>query len=79
MKSSEQLAEPETSAATHQLSSEDSRTLEALRLVYEQAFASLIDRYYSHLLRLAMAYVPSRGLAEEVVQETWLGVVAGSI
>ena len=29
------------------------------------------------LLRLARAYVPSRAVAEEVVQDTWLGVMRG--
>jgi RNA polymerase sigma-70 factor (ECF subfamily) len=28
-------------------------------------------------MRLAMTYVPSRAVAEEVVQETWLGVIRG--
>ena len=51
--------------------------LEALRAGDEEAFASLVDRYYGSLLRLAMAYVPSRAVAEEVVQETWLGVFEG--
>src|SRR5688500_14417297 len=29
------------------------------------------------MIRLATAYVPSRAVAEEVVQDTWLGVVRG--
>jgi RNA polymerase sigma-70 factor (ECF subfamily) len=39
------------------------------------AFAELIDRYHAPLLRLALVYVPSRAVAEEVVQEAWLGVI----
>jgi RNA polymerase sigma-70 factor (ECF subfamily) len=37
----------------------------------------LVDRYHSSLLRLAMIYVPSRAVAEEIVQETWPGVLQG--
>jgi RNA polymerase sigma-70 factor (ECF subfamily) len=52
---------------------EESALLEALRRGDESAFASLVDRYSGMLLRVAMMYVPSRAVAEEVVQETWLG------
>ena len=58
-------------------SSDDLEQLEALRNGDERAFVSLVDRYYGSLLRLAMAYVPSRAVAEEVVQETWVGVLEG--
>jgi RNA polymerase sigma-70 factor, ECF subfamily len=43
----------------------------------EQAFANLVDRHSSAMIRVAMAYVPSRAAAEEVVQETWIGVARG--
>ncbi|HJZ48048.1 MAG TPA: sigma-70 family RNA polymerase sigma factor [Roseiflexaceae bacterium] len=49
----------------------------ALRSGDERAFETLIDRYHGSLLRLAMLYVPSHAVAEEVVQETWLGVLQG--
>src|SRR6476661_3706125 len=58
-------------------SADDQRLLDALRAGDESAFETLIDRYHSSLLRLAMLYVPSRAVAEEVVQETWLGVLQG--
>jgi len=41
------------------------------------AFSTLIDRYQRTLLRLARSFVPSQAVAEEVVQETWLGVIEG--
>jgi RNA polymerase sigma-70 factor (ECF subfamily) len=41
------------------------------------AFAFLLDRYHGQLLRLALQYVPSRAVAEEVVQETWVAVIQG--
>jgi RNA polymerase sigma-70 factor (ECF subfamily) len=49
----------------------------ALRRGDERAFAALIDACHPALLRVAMAHVPSRAVAEEVVQETWLGVLRG--
>jgi len=51
--------------------------LERLRQGDEAAFASLVDRHHGALLRLAMAYVSDRSIAEEVVQETWMGVLEG--
>ena len=60
------------------LSNEDEqRLVDSLRAGDELAFEMLIDRYHAPLLRLAMLYVPSRAVAEEVVQETWLGVLQG--
>ena len=55
----------------------DARLLAGLRAGDEAAFVELVRRYSPALLRLAQTYVPSRSIAEEVVQETWLGVVRG--
>ena len=38
---------------------------------------TLVERYNASLLRVALLYVPSRAVAEEVVQETWLAVLQG--
>jgi RNA polymerase sigma-70 factor (ECF subfamily) len=43
----------------------------------DQAFASLVERYHPAMVRLAMNFVPSRAVAEEVAQEAWLGLVRG--
>jgi len=56
---------------------EDRALLAALRAGDGAAFGSLIDRYHSALLRLAMSYVATREAAEDVVQETWMAVMAG--
>ena len=56
---------------------EEMALIEALRRGDESAFATLIDRYHSSLLRLAMSYVATREQAEDVVQETWIGVLNG--
>jgi RNA polymerase sigma-70 factor, ECF subfamily len=46
--------------------------LAALKAGDEAAFRALIQRHHGPMLRLAMAYVRDLGVAEEVVQETWL-------
>src|SRR6058998_3289773 len=43
----------------------------------EAAFSALVRRHSPALLRLARMYTPSQAVAEEVVQETWLGVLRG--
>lgn len=56
---------------------DETNLVAALREGDEKAFASLIDQYHASLIRLAMLYVSDRAVAEEVAQETWLGVVQG--
>jgi RNA polymerase sigma-70 factor (ECF subfamily) len=41
------------------------------------AFSMLVERYSPSMLRIASLYTPSRAVAEDVVQETWLGVLQG--
>jgi RNA polymerase sigma-70 factor (ECF subfamily) len=55
----------------------DAQLVAELRVGDEAAFAKLVDDYGPTLLRLALAHVPSRAVAEEVVQETWLAVLRG--
>jgi RNA polymerase sigma-70 factor (ECF subfamily) len=43
----------------------------------ERAFVTLVGRYQSAMVRLARSYVPSEAVAEEAVQDTWLGVLRG--
>src|SRR4051812_6833206 len=49
----------------------------ALRGGDEQVFAELVDRYSGSMRRVALTYVRTRAIADEVVQETWLGVLRG--
>jgi len=49
----------------------------ALRDGDEAAFAHLVDQHAPSMLRVARGYVPSREIAEEVVQETWLALIKG--
>jgi RNA polymerase sigma-70 factor (ECF subfamily) len=59
------------------LSPQDARLLEGLRAGDEAAFVALMRQYGAGMLRVAMMYVSSRAVAEEVVQEAWLGVLKG--
>ena len=61
----------------HGVPDADAALLGALRAGDEDAFAALVSRYHMRLLRFAESLVPSRAVAEEVVQDTWLGVVRG--
>jgi RNA polymerase sigma-70 factor (ECF subfamily) len=56
---------------------EDARLVEGLRARDEAAFAALMRMYGAGMLRVAQMYVSSRAVAEEVVQEAWLGVLKG--
>ena len=59
------------------VSEEERALLEGLRRKDERAFTALVEQYNGSLMRLARLYVANRGVAEEVVQETWLGVLQG--
>ena len=52
--------------------------LDGLRAGDEAAFAALVGRYGGAMLRVAQLYVRSRAIAEEVVQDAWIGVLQGS-
>ena len=60
-----------------QPASSDADLVAALRRGDESAFAELIDRHSPAMVRVARTYVPSRAVAEEVVQETWIAVMRG--
>ncbi len=55
----------------------DRELLLRLRSGDERAFVVLVERYHEPMVRLAASFVPSRAVAEEVVQDTWLAVLRG--
>ena len=59
------------------LSVNELELLEALRRGNEQAFITLVETHGASMLGLARVYVRDRAVAEEVVQEAWLGVLRG--
>jgi RNA polymerase sigma-70 factor (ECF subfamily) len=66
-----EVREPGTAAA------EEAALVARLRAGDEQAFAALVERHYATMLSVARTYVKTRAVAEEVVQEAWLGVIKG--
>jgi RNA polymerase sigma-70 factor (ECF subfamily) len=55
----------------------DAQLLGALRAGDERAFVTLVRRHHAAMLRLASSFVPNVAVAEEVVQDTWVGVLRG--
>ena len=58
-------------------SGDDSALIAGLKRRDEAAFVSLVERYQGPLFRLALVYCKGADIAEEIVQETWLGVLRG--
>jgi RNA polymerase sigma-70 factor, ECF subfamily len=56
---------------------EDAELLTRLRAGDEDAFMTLVDKYGPLMLRIALTHVRTRAVAEDVVQEAWLGVLQG--
>src|SRR6266545_7562719 len=68
----------QASAARSVLAAESEGEIVARVLAGDRAaFSELVRRYHGPLLRLALAFVRDRALAEEIVQDTWLGVLDG--
>jgi len=55
----------------------EAELLAALRRRDESAFVDMVSRYQGSLVRMAMVYAGTRAVAEEIVQDTWLGVIQG--
>jgi RNA polymerase sigma-70 factor (ECF subfamily) len=53
----------------------DSQLVAALRSGDEATFALIVREWHPSLLRVAQIFVPSRAIAEEVVQDTWVRVL----
>jgi RNA polymerase sigma-70 factor, ECF subfamily len=56
---------------------DEATLIAALRDGDEAAFAQLVDQHTPAMLGVARGYVPSREIAEEVVQETWIALLKG--
>jgi RNA polymerase sigma-70 factor, ECF subfamily len=56
---------------------DDAALLPRLRVGDEAAFNQLVDRYYALTLHVVRPYVRTESVAEEVVQEAWIGVIQG--
>jgi RNA polymerase sigma-70 factor, ECF subfamily len=56
---------------------DESAHVAALRAGDERAFMELVDAHTPGMRRLALTYVRASAVADEVVQEAWLGVLRG--
>lgn len=56
---------------------EEGALVDALRRGDEDAFARLVGEHHASLRRVARLYVASASVADEVVQDAWLGVIQG--
>lgn len=68
---------PASSGATFAASEEERALVERLRRGDEAAFTTLVDQYHGSLVRLARSFVADQAAAEEVAQDTWVGVLTG--
>jgi RNA polymerase sigma-70 factor (ECF subfamily) len=57
--------------------SSETALLAALRCGDEDAFSALVDAYGAAMHRVALTFVRSSAVADEVVQEAWLGALRG--
>ena len=55
----------------------EAQLLERLQAGDERAFEALVERHYGAMVAVARTYVSSRAVAEEVVQDAWIGVLKG--
>ena len=73
---SRRVASGEVAATLDDLG-DDASIVAALRANNERVFATLLDVYHPVMMRVARGYVATKEAAEDVVQETWLGVIKG--
>jgi RNA polymerase sigma-70 factor (ECF subfamily) len=66
-----------TSKITYTAQTSDEEIVAGLRRGDEAAFAELVRRLNGTLIQIALTYVPTRAVAEEAVQETWMAVIRG--
>jgi RNA polymerase sigma-70 factor (ECF subfamily) len=66
-----EVKQPSSAAA------DEVQLVERLRNGDQEAFETLVRRYNASMLAVARNYVKTRALAEEVVQDAWVGVLNG--
>jgi RNA polymerase sigma-70 factor, ECF subfamily len=59
------------------LSAEDRALVERLRAGDERTFLTMVEKSHRAMVRTALGYVSSEAVAEEVVQEAWIGILQG--
>jgi RNA polymerase sigma-70 factor (ECF subfamily) len=59
------------------VAAEETALVARLRSGDERAFEEVVEAFYPAMIAIARGYVRSRAVADEVVQEAWLGVLRG--
>jgi RNA polymerase sigma-70 factor (ECF subfamily) len=59
------------------VSASDADVLARLRAGDQAAFQDLVAKNHAAMVRFASGFVPSRAVAEDVVQDTWIAVIRG--
>jgi len=59
------------------LSAEDRGLVERLRSGDERTFLTMVEKNHRAMVRVALGHVSSEAVAEEVVQEAWIGILQG--
>jgi RNA polymerase sigma-70 factor, ECF subfamily len=72
-----QPPEPRRSVGRLALLTDESTLVAALRRGDERAFVDLVDAYTPGMRRFALGFVRTAAVADEVVQEAWVGVLRG--
>jgi RNA polymerase sigma-70 factor (ECF subfamily) len=67
---------PETQQAVPP-TADEARIVARLRAGDEQAFEALVRQHHTSMMAVARSHVKTRALAEEVVQDAWIGVLKG--
>jgi RNA polymerase sigma-70 factor, ECF subfamily len=65
----------EFSSGTESIAADDRQLLDRLRAGDDAAFMQLVDHYGGTMRSVALCHVSSRAVADEVVQDAWLGVL----
>src|SRR3954471_11227273 len=65
------------SSSMEAVTADESALVAALRAGDERAFMQLVEAYTPGMRRLALTFVRTPALADDVVQEAWLGVLRG--
>src|SRR6266576_1735005 len=65
------------SSSMEAVTADESALVAALRAGNERAFMQLVEAYTPGMRRLALTFVRTPALADDVVQEAWLGVLRG--
>lgn len=71
------MSDGDTTTTATLLTDEEAALLQRLRDGDPDAFEELVDQYHAAIVRFARLYVPTQELAEDVAQETWMGVLRG--